>query len=162
MKAKMNKAFKILIGIFSGLVLLQTLLIGVFILLVHLGSDHLNQQQIADLVSANIDRIEACIQAGETDQLKDWNGIKDISVEKNGCIGFYCGGDGFGPATSYYGFYYSPSDTPYDMEHMTYGSALLKEGKGWAWEEIRGDRKGDNAYYTERICPCFFYYESHF
>lgn len=161
-KATMNKAFKIIIGIITGLVLLQILLVFLFIFLVYLGSDHLNQQQIADLVSENRDRIEACIQAGETDQLKDWKGVKDITIEKNGCIGFYCGGDGFGPATSYFGFYYSPDDIPYDIEHMTYGGELLENKGGWIWQEYRGDQRGDNVFYTERICPCFFYYESHF
>ena len=157
-----NKPFKIILAVFSGLALLKLLFFLLFILLVAWGSDHLTQNQIAALAEENKEKIVDCIQAGNADRLKDWKGIKDVWTLDNGCIVFYCGGEGFGPATSYYGFYYSPDDTPFDIEAMTGGDPLVEEGNGWGWHECQNSRKGDNAYYTERICPCFFYYESHF
>lgn len=86
--------------------------------------------------------------------------IYEISRHEEG-ISFYCGGTGFGSATSYYGFYYSFDGTPKDYWCGTeFGSpGLLKpDGEGFSIK----NSNDDNYYYTEKITDNFYYYEAHF
>ena len=89
------------------------------------------------------------------------------------CVFFYCYGWGFGPNTGYEGFYYVPWDGPADIANMMspfpftfQGQELIEhlepEGEGWAWYEKKTTPGGDNVYYTERICECFWYYRLEF
>ena len=76
-------------------------------------------------------------------------------------IDVYCGGRGFGSATSYYGFYYSPDGLPKtSWRGSDFGivDEVKSEGNGYALR----DSDDDNSYYTEKIRDNFFYYEAHF
>ena len=87
-------------------------------------------------------------------------GVNSISVSARwGYIRFSLGGRGFGPNTSYFGFYFSRSGEM-DIWRGTHGEGveLTPHGEGWIWREPRGD----NIYFTERIAGHFFYYEFHF
>ncbi len=63
------------------------------------------------------------------------------------------------PSGGYTGFYYSPEDEPYDIQHFT-DEPLTPQGEGWAWREA--DAGGDNSFYTQRVTEKFFYYEYYF
>ncbi len=87
----------------------------------------------------------------------------------NDCVFFYCYGWGFGPSTGYEGFYYVPWDGPAEIGNImspfpfsVQGPELIEhlkpEGEGWAWYEKDSTLGGDNVYYTEKICDCFWYY----
>lgn len=70
-------------------------------------------------------------------------------------VDVYCHGLGFGPSTSYFGIFYSPSD---DMS-AAYGKlpdgALQPEGTGWRYQQP----ESDNRYYVEPLGNHYFYYE---
>jgi len=78
-------------------------------------------------------------------------GLLSISIREN-YVNFYCGGSGFGSASSYYGFYYSENDRI--MEDIE----LTQKGAGWEKREV----DGDNWYYIEKIIDNFYYYEEHY
>ena len=86
--------------------------------------------------------------------------IQEISRHEEG-VSFYCGGTGFGSATSYYGFYYSFDGSPKDYWCGTsFGSPgqLKPDGDGFSIK----NSNDDNCYYTEKIRDNFYYYEAHF
>ena len=86
--------------------------------------------------------------------------IREISRHEGG-VSFFCGGRGFGSATSYYGFYYSFDGTPKDYWCGTsFGSPeqLKPDGDGFSIKYSNDD----NCYYTEKIMDNFYYYEAHF
>ena len=86
--------------------------------------------------------------------------IQGISRHEEG-VSFYCGGTGFGSATSYYGFYYSFDGSPKDYWCGTsFGSPeqLKPDGEGFSIKKSNDD----NRYYTEKIMDNFYYYEAHF
>ncbi len=56
----------------------------------------------------------------------------------------------------YVGFYFSPEDAPRGFQNTS--MALQQEGDAWTWRE----GSGDNHYYTERICPRWFFYQMWF
>ena len=73
-----------------------------------------------------------------------------------GFVDFDCGGSGFGPETSYCGFYYSADDDMTEIWCAPRNVSLSKSGSGYEWHE----ENGDNTYYTENICGHFYYYEA--
>lgn len=86
--------------------------------------------------------------------------IQEISRHEEG-VSFFCGGRGFGSATSYYGFYYSSDGSPKDYWCGTsFGSPeqLKPDGDGFSIKYSNND----NCYYTEKIIDNFYYYEAHF
>jgi len=80
-------------------------------------------------------------------------GIRDVTIFDQ-LIEFNCGGEGFGPETSYYGFYYTKQDAPVSALYPD----LQPKGKGWIYEE----EDSDNTYYTEKIADHWYYYEEHY
>ena len=122
----------------------------------------LSKRQIVQLVQVQREYIEETVLAGNATALEGWEGVRQVWKKENGAVGFFCAGAGLVPSSGYFGFYYSPEDEPLDIEGMIYSGPLLPEKEGWAWHERDTDPRGDNVYYTERICPRFFYYESHF
>ena len=75
--------------------------------------------------------------------------IQEISRHEEG-VSFYCGGTGFGSATSYYGFYYSFDGSPKDYWCGTsFGSP----------EQLKPDGDGFSIKYSN---DDFYYYEAHF
>jgi len=71
-------------------------------------------------------------------------------------IEFNCGGSGFGPSTSYYGFYYSANGKPLDIFGVD--GIMTDIEKGLIWEE----EDGEDNYYTEKIISNIYYYEANF
>ena len=63
-------------------------------------------------------------------------------------------GNGIGSATKYYGFYYSPNDTPAAFQNVD--CPLEKQNDTWTWNESRTDNGG----ITKRITNCWYYYEA--
>ena len=121
-------------------------------------SDNLSKEQIFSLVARHEEELRACIASGQYDAATAIDGIQDVyKYGRYGCVVFYCGGAGFGSATSYYGFYYSPADRPLSVEAAP-EEAALGAVNGFEWHE----ENGDNSYRTERITENFFYYESHY
>lgn len=94
-------------------------------------------------------------------QVLNISGVMDIAkytMRENNrfSVFFSCGGEGFGSATSYYGFYYTSDNRPAGCDGMNY--ELLQNPKGWSWTQDNSD----NTYYTERIIDNWFYYEEHY
>ena len=102
------------------------------------------------------------IEKRDDEILKNQPMIRQIRIS-DAYIDFSCGGSGFGPETSYWGFYYSEKD---DMSVLWCAhpadQRLEKSGDGYMWKEAWYDPRGDNTYYTEWICGHFYYYEMTF
>ena len=93
----------------------------------------------------------------DTEKLK---GVQEVYSDTE-IVDVYCGGSGFGSATSYYGFYYSPDGLPKDSWcGSSFGRAeqLKPDGEGFSIKYSNDD----NCYYTEKIRDNFYYYEAHF
>ena len=77
--------------------------------------------------------------------------ICDVDVKEN-VVDFSCDGMGIGSDTCYVGFYYTEHN---DMTAIwcapSSAGRLISSGKGFEWQE----EKGDNRYYTEKICEGF-------
>ena len=150
---------KIIIG--CGLVLLCAIIVFVaFMIWFHSAvNDHLSKKEIFSLVHENHCIILEDIKKNNFDCTYQLNGIKDISVLEN-CVDFSCGGSGFGPSTSYYGFYYSGNNAVDAMRDREYpkNAQLVPDGDGYSYREPGGD----NRYYVEKIRDGFYYYESHY
>lgn len=143
---------KRLIALFLSVILLFSL--SSCVLTGGLFSSHLSKAQIFRLVEKNEKVLLEDIANSDFKNSKKIRGIEDVSPGES-TVDFYCGGSGFGPATSYYGFYYSQNGEP---SCIWVGGELSAEGNGWGWRE----KNGDNRYYTEKITGYFFYYEVHF
>ena len=127
--------------------------------LVNLFDDSLSKREIFTLVNKNHELINECIESGDFSNIEELKGVKSVTGE-NDVLDVYCGGSGFGSATNYYGFYYSPSNKPLVVwcGHVSDSNRLSPEGKGYSII----NSNDDNRYYTEKIRDNFFYYESHF
>lgn len=91
----------------------------------------------------------------------DFDGIGLPVLEVNAgetCVEFECGGSGFGPETSYRGFFYSAEDDIYAVWCAPPRGTLCADGDGWSWQET----DGDNECYIQHIVGHFYYYEAHF
>lgn len=102
------------------------------------------------------EELEARVETGDFDGI----GLPVLEVNTGEkCIEFECGGSGFGPETSYWGFFYTPEDDIYTVWCAPpRGSSFSPEGDGQHWQ----DPGGDNEFYVEHICGHFYYYEAHF
>lgn len=83
------------------------------------------------------------------------DGVFENSNDKP-IVQFSYTGRGLVPSSKYYGFYYSPSDTPSAYQNVDIG---LEVGDG-AWEWHQAD--GDNGGVTKKIKDRWYYYESWF
>lgn len=89
----------------------------------------------------------------------DFDGIGYPVLDVNAgekCIEFECGGSGFGPETSYWGFFYSAEDNIYAVWCAPPRGTLRPDGDGWSWQES----DGDNECYIQHIVGHFYYYEA--
>ena len=130
----------------------------IFYLLVAMGDDRADKEDIFVYVRENEDALSQAIENGTYSDFENEGVIKDISADDE-VVGFYCGGAGMGGETSYIGFYYSPKN---DMAAIwcapESAEDLIPSGNGYEWLEPHGD----NRYYTEHICGNFYYYEASF
>ena len=128
-----------------------------FLFLVATGDDRPEKEDIFEFVQENEQALLNAIEENDYSLFEDNEVIKSIDVDKT-VVDFYCGGAGIGSGTSYVGFYYTP-DNDMTAVWCAPSSDLLEVcGNGFQWRE----EKGDNRYYTEKICECFFYYEASF
>ena len=135
----------------------------------------LSKDALFGIVSANRDTLLEDIEQGDYSRTRQlFAAYEDVPrdiLPENGKVTYECGGFGFGPETGYWGFYYSSWDgpvnvdgimTPYAGYFRTYDRELIDhltpEGNGFAWYESSVNPRGDNTYYTERICEGFWYY----
>ena len=150
---------KFFIG-FGTSILVVLIAFAVFVCyIVNLFSDNLSKKQIFSLVNKNQEMLNDCIDSKDFSEIKQLKGVKEVNFE-NDVLDVYCGGSGFGSATNYYGFYYSPPNKPLVVwcGHVSESKRLSPESNGYS---IRNSND-DNWYYTEKIRENFFYYESHF
>ncbi len=139
-------------------IVLLCLLIMTCIVLSSCADNLISKKQIFTLVEQNYKFLQQCIDESDPDRALTVKGIKDNRVnEEEEYVRFDCGATGIVPASSYYGFYYSPADIPLAVD-VTVTDNLTPQNNGWGWKEP----DGDNIYYTERIMDCWYYYESHF
>ena len=152
----MKTILRCVLGIFLALLLLLGIGVG---LLRNALNDSLSKKEILALVEENSALVLQDIEKNEFSETLLIEGIKEISPVED-VIDFYCGGAGMGPATSYYGFYYTAEDVPAAIFCGTsLGSKelLAQDGKGFSVSA-----EGDDHYYTEKILDHFYYYEAHF
>ena len=125
-----------------------------------LGREYLTKDEIFKLVQENEEWLLTCVQSGNAADAEFLDERIKVNIE-NGYVDFDCGGRGLSVSGVDYGFYYSPEDQPLRYASYTgYGDQLLPQGDGWyLGSESRNE--GDR-YYTEKICSCFYYYESSF
>ena len=122
--------------------------------------DYLTKEEIFELVLENEEWLFTLVQSGTAAQAESLDERIKVNIE-DGYVDFYCGGRGLSVSGMEFGFYYSPEDQPLRYASYTgYGEPLLPQGDGWylgSESRTEGDR-----YYTEKICDCFYYYESSF
>jgi len=123
-------------------------------------SNNLSKREIFELVDNYSETILADIDENNFNDSLSIEGVTDIRL--GDVTDIKCGGKGLGSATSYYGFYYCENDEPVVMFNGNVtdveSSEFVDYDKGYAYTE----KDSDNSYYTERISPCFYYYEWHF
>lgn len=116
------------------------------------------QAKITTLFQENQELILSSVASGDFSQVEQLDGIDHVYVSED-YIEFSCGGAGFGPNTSYFGFFYSPTD---DMTALDGGicppEELVPSGNGYRWQE----KTGDNEYYVEKLAEHFFYFQLKF
>lgn len=122
------------------------------------GDDRASKEEIFEFVQTHESELLCAIESENLSSFEGQSIVQEINVEKE-LIDFYCGGAGFGSATSYVGFYYSPEDNMTAIWCAPESSApLLPCGNGFEWLQT----DGDNRYYTENIRGHFYYYEASF
>ena len=129
-----------------------------FFFLSVIGDDRADKEEIIAFVCEHEEELLYAVESSDYSAFENKGFIQDISDEDT-VVDFYCGGSGFGSATSYVGFYYTPDHNMLAMWCApTESSPLVPSGNGYAWNQP----DGDNWYYTEHICGNFYYYEAGF
>lgn len=115
--------------------------------------DRASKTDIFVFVQTHENALLQAIENADFSSLENRDVVKSIYPDEQ-CVDFYCGGAGFGSATSYVGFFYTPD---HDMGAVWCGcDAALLVPCGVGFEH----REGDNRYYVEHICGNFYYYEA--
>ena len=116
--------------------------------------DRAGKTDIFVFVQTHENALLQAIEHEDFSSLENRDVVKSIYPDEQ-CVDFSCGGAGFGSATSYVGFFYTPD---HDMGAVWCGcdeALLVPCGVGF---EHRWN--GDNRYYVEHICGNFYYYEA--
>lgn len=120
-----------------------------------------DQESKEDVIQYVLDHKEELLSAiGKNDfaSIESGGFVKGIS-KFNTYTEFYCGGAGVGPETRYAGFFYTAEDNKMAKNGMLYSNYLLNaDGDTFEWVE----KSGDNRFYVEKICDCFYYYEDEY
>lgn len=122
------------------------------------AEDRLSKDAIFRLVEGNQELLLEEIARKDFAGSKELRGIQSIHTQDNGIIDFNCGGAGFGPATSYCGFYYTTDDDIAGLWCAGPPAELVAGAAGWTYRE----KHGDNTFYAEKITDHFYYYEASF
>jgi len=136
---------------------LLTVLASISLASCRLMDDRMSKQKIFTTVESNLATIQEDIENNDFTNTLKIKGIQEVNVGEE-IIEFYCGGAGFGPSTSYCGFYYTTDDDISAVWCAGPAEQIIKEGDGFVYRE----EGGDNYYYTEKICDNFYFYESSF
>ncbi len=140
------------------LMLMAVPLMTIIVWIIATRQDYLDKNQIFSAVQENQVMLRECVLGNDPEQAKQIRGIQSVRYDADeDYYEFSCGGAGIVPASSYYGFYYSPKDAPLAVD-VTQTENLSPVQDGYGWREP----KGDNSYYTERIMENWYYYESHY
>ena len=131
---------------------------AMFLILAAASDDRADKTEVFEFVQEKEYELLEAIESGDFSAFENKGFIKNIDATEP-AVDFSCGGAGFGSATSYVGFYYSPDNsmTAVWCAPPSEGS-LVPSGDGFLWQEP----DGDNRYYTEHICGNFYYYEASF
>lgn len=134
------------------------LLLAIVFILHNNYNDMISKEKIFSIVEQNASAIKEDINNNDFTFSMHLKGIKDINTQNNGIIDFYCGGAGFGPSTSYCGFYWSENDSISDIWCAGTKDEIKPDGNGFSYHQVNVD----NYYYTEKICDHFYYYTASF
>ena len=148
------------IGCGTSLLLVIVVVVSFMMWFSNMIDDSLSKKEIFKLVKDNYSIILDDIEEKDFSDTEKLKGVQEVYSDTE-IVDVYCGGSGFGSATSYYGFYYSPDGLPKDSWcGSSFGRAeqLKPDGKGFSIKYSNDD----NCYYTEKIRDDFFYYEAHF
>ena len=114
------------------------------------------KKRVVDFVLENESDLTKHIREKSFMELENTGIIEEINAHDD-YIDFSCGGSGFGPNTSYWGFYYALSENAETAVRAFFDNAELTEsGSGLEMRE----EDGDNYFYTESITGRFYYYFS--
>ena len=117
----------------------------------------LGKEEIIGIVLENEEQLRKDIKNNNFEASLNITGIRGINVEYDGTVDFDCGGFGFGPSTSYAGFYYNVDN---DMSAIWCAMGTPKEAEGDSY--LYESEGGTKRYYTEKIVDGFYYYEAAF
>ena len=160
-KVHMKKEKAIGCGIGCGISLLLVIVVVSFMMwFSNIIDDSLSKKEIFKLVKDNYSIILDDIEEKDFSDTEKLKGVQEVYSDTE-IVDVYCGGSGFGSATSYYGFYYSPDGLPKDSWcGSSFGrpEQLKPDGEGFSIKYSNDD----NCYYTEKIRDNFFYYEAHY
>lgn len=117
------------------------------------GDDRAKKEDIFSFVIEHEEELLQAIEENDVSHFENSGIVISVSVNTSAVV-FYCGGVGMTPSSTYVGFFYSPQD---DMTafYPSVSEGLIPSGDGFLWKE----EGGDNRFYTEKICNCFYYYE---
>ena len=117
------------------------------------------ERRIFSMVEKNQERYkQAAMQMIEDGEIQEVPHVDSISKPQGEhmMVDFYVTGLGIAPASTYYGFYYSPDDVP--LVYGNYDIVLTQcEKNTWEWSA-----NGDNKGVTKKIADCWYYYEASF
>lgn len=131
---------------------------SLFLFLAATGNDSAGKDAIFEFVCDQEGELLKAIESREFSAFENKGFVQNIYADRQ-AVEFSCGGAGFGPGTSYVGFYYTPDNDMTAVWCAPPSSDLLESsGNGFEWLESGGD----NRYYTEHICGNFYYYEASF
>lgn len=118
------------------------------------------ERRIKNFINQNSEELvtiaEAYLNSDTT--IKTYKGVEVESVFRgnNDIVQFYYGGVGIVPASTYYGFYYSPDDIPTAYQNVNCRLSAVSDDE-WKWSDGT-----DNGGRTIRIMKNWFYYEAWF
>jgi len=96
---------------------------------------------------------ESVIENNSYNSTAEYNGWDVSYWAESNMVEFLVKGSGFGSATTYEGFYYSPNDKPIGFQGTDVD--FTKENTGWRWK----DGNGDNWNYTEKIIDRWYWFK---
>lgn len=116
------------------------------------------KKRVFDYVLENESDLTKHIREKSFMELENTGIIEEINAHDD-YIDFSCGGSGFGPNTSYWGFFYALSEDETKAVSAMGGCAYSELTESGSGLEVR-EEDGDNYFYTESITGRFYYYFS--
>jgi hypothetical protein len=118
------------------------------------------ERRIKNFINQNREELVAIAEAylKSDTTIMTYKGVRVEQVFRgnNDIVQFYYGGVGIVPASTYYGFYYSPDDIPAAYQNVNCRLSAVSDVE-WEWSDGT-----DNGGRTIRIMKNWFYYEAWF